>query len=137
MSAANWRKAMNSGAGRLAMGQPRPSVPLSPVTTDSLDDDPDAPAPRWLRFLWRHLAARHVAVLAFVLALPFVATPFITFQIAAQTLALGMIALSLAFLGGYGGMISLAQMTVAGIAGYLAPPSTAPWSRSGGGCQPG
>ena len=49
---------------------------------------------------------------------PFVATPFITFQIAAQSLALGLIALSLTFLGGYGGMISLAQMTVAGIAGY-------------------
>ncbi|MDI9336754.1 MAG: branched-chain amino acid ABC transporter permease, partial [Gammaproteobacteria bacterium] len=31
---------------------------------------------------------------------------------------LGIIALSLSFLGGYGGMVSLAQMTVAGIAGY-------------------
>ena len=30
----------------------------------------------------------------------------------------GLIALSLTFLGGYGGMVSLAQMTVAGIAGY-------------------
>ena len=30
----------------------------------------------------------------------------------------GLIALSLTFLGGYGGMISLAQLTVAGIAGY-------------------
>ena len=29
-----------------------------------------------------------------------------------------MVALSLTFLGGYGGMVSLAQMTVAGIAGY-------------------
>jgi branched-chain amino acid transport system permease protein len=119
MSAANWRKAMNSGAGRLAMGQPRPGVALRAVGATVPDDDVDTSAPRWLRYLWRHLAARHVAVLAFVLALPFVATPFITFQIAAQTLALGMIALSLAFLGGYGGMISLAQMTVAGIAGYL------------------
>ena len=32
---------------------------------------------------------------------------------------LGMIALSLMFLGGYGGMVSLAQMTVAGVAGYM------------------
>ena len=31
---------------------------------------------------------------------------------------LGLIALSLSFLAGYGGMVSLAQMTVAGIAGY-------------------
>ena len=68
----------------------------------------------------RQLCARaHVVVLALLLVYPFVATPFFTFQIAAQSLALGMIALSLAFLGGYGGMISLAQMTVAGIAGYL------------------
>ncbi len=46
------------------------------------------------------------------------ATPFFTFQIGAQSLALGLIALSLTFLAGYGGMVSLAQMTVAGIAGY-------------------
>jgi len=31
---------------------------------------------------------------------------------------LGLIALSLTFLGGYGGMVSLAQMSVAGMAGY-------------------
>jgi branched-chain amino acid transport system permease protein len=59
-----------------------------------------------------------VVVLALLLAFPFVASPFFTFQIGAQTLALGMIALSLTFLGGYGGMVSLAQMTIAGIAGY-------------------
>ena len=45
--------------------------------------------------------------------------PFFTFQIGAQALALGLIALSLTFLAGSGGMISLAQMTVAGIAGYM------------------
>jgi branched-chain amino acid transport system permease protein len=60
----------------------------------------------------------HVVVLAGLIAYPFVATPFFTYQIGAQALALGLIALSLTFLGGYGGMISLAQMTVAGIAGY-------------------
>ena len=30
-----------------------------------------------------------------------------------------MVALSLMFLAGYGGMVSLAQMTVAGVAGYM------------------
>ena len=40
-------------------------------------------------------------------------SPFIKFQIGAQTLALGLIALSLTFWVGYGGMVSLAQMTVA------------------------
>ena len=58
-------------------------------------------------------------MLAAVLLYPFVASPFFTYQIGAQSLALGLIALSLTFLGGYGGMVSLAQMTVAGFAGYL------------------
>ncbi len=69
----------------------------------------------WLR---SRVSARHVVVLLALLAFPFLATPFFTYQIAAQSLILGMVALSLTFLGGYGGMISLAQMTVAGIAGY-------------------
>jgi len=120
MSAANWRKAMNSGAGRMAMtARPAPLARVSSLAADVGDRDVDAGAPAWLRFLWRNLSARHVIVLVLLMVYPFVATPFFTFQIAAQSLALGMIALSLAFLGGYGGMISLAQMTVAGIAGYL------------------
>ena len=82
-------------------------------------DDVDSSAPRWLRFLWRHVRARHIAALAVLIAFPLVASPFFTFQIGGQALALGIIALSLSFLGGYGGMISLAQMTIAGIAGYL------------------
>jgi branched-chain amino acid transport system permease protein len=61
---------------------------------------------------------RHVVVLVAALVFPFVATPFFTFQVAAQSLVLGLIALSLSFLAGYGGMVSLAQMTVAGMAGY-------------------
>jgi len=67
---------------------------------------------------WPTLRLRHGVVLLAALLLPFVASPFITFQVAAQSLVLGLIALSLTFLGGYGGMVSLAQMTVAGIAGY-------------------
>jgi branched-chain amino acid transport system permease protein len=70
-----------------------------------------APAPRASRRATSSLAARA--------ALPVVASPFFTYQIGAQSLALGLIALSLTFLGGYGGMVSLAQMTVAGVAGYL------------------
>ena len=58
-------------------------------------------------------------MLVALLVFPAFASPFFTFQIGGQALALGIIALSLSFLGGYGGMISLAQMTVAGIAGYL------------------
>ena len=59
------------------------------------------------------------ALLAAGLAVfPLIVPPFIAFQLGAQSLILGMIALSLMVLAGYGGMVSLAQLTVAGIAGY-------------------
>ncbi len=57
--------------------------------------------------------------LALLIAYPLIVPPFWALQIGAQTLILGTIALSLMFLAGYGGMVSLAQMTVAGIAGYM------------------
>ncbi|MET1026112.1 MAG: hypothetical protein ABWY00_03010, partial [Dongiaceae bacterium] len=53
-----------------------------------------------------------------LLVYPHLATPFFIVQVGAQTLYLGVIALSLMFLAGYGGMVSLSQMTVAGVAGY-------------------
>jgi branched-chain amino acid transport system permease protein len=62
---------------------------------------------------------RYVVVLAALVVYPWIASNFFVFQIGAQSLILGIIALSLAFLAGYGGMVSLSQMTVAGIAGYV------------------
>jgi branched-chain amino acid transport system permease protein len=117
MSAAQWRRAMNGGLA--AANRPRPASPR-PVSTAPAVEDPyaDSDAPRWLKYLWRTLEPRHVFIGAFVLVFPFIATPFFTFQVASQSLILGLIALSLSFLAGYGGMVSLAQMTVAGIAGY-------------------
>ena len=95
---------MNAGAGRLAMGKALEKRPPAQVATGP----------------WQNpVRARHLLVLVFLLAFPVFASPFITYQIGAQALAFGLIALSLTFLGGYGGMISLAQMTVAGIAGYM------------------
>jgi len=121
MSAAQWRKAMNAGAAGQAWPRQRRAAPVpatsAPAEGASAYADQDAPA--WLKWIWQRVAARHVFVLALVIVYPLVATPFFTFQIGAQSLALGLIALSLTFLGGYGGMISLAQMTVAGIAGYM------------------
>lgn len=114
MSAAQWRRAMSSTASARSATTARTPMPVAPPA----DPYVDSGAPRWLQYLWRTLAPRHVFVGLFVLLFPFVATPFFTFQVAAQSLVLGLIALSLTFLGGYGGMVSLAQMTVAGIAGY-------------------
>jgi len=122
MSAARWRRAMNAPAGQGAWPRVRPApVAGGPMPAQALAaSDPYAgsDAPRWLKFLWRTLSARHVFTLLALLVFPFVATPFITFQVAAQALVLGLVALSLTFLGGYGGMVSLAQMSVAGMAGY-------------------
>jgi branched-chain amino acid transport system permease protein len=136
MSAAYWRRAMNAGlaAGARPLPLPKPAM-TAPAQPQSLDPYADSDAPRWLKFIWRHVDMRHSFTLAALLVFPFVAAPFFTFQIAAQSLALGLIALSLTFLGGYGGMVSLAQMTVAGIAAYavsiLGPSATAspgwPW----------
>jgi len=60
----------------------------------------------------------HACIALALLLYPAVATPFFTFQVGAQSLVLGLVALSLALLAGYGGMVTLSQMTVAGIAGY-------------------
>ena len=115
MSAAYWRKAMNSGAVA-ARGNvvALPGGRAAPVVAPSRER-----GPLWITTAWQSLRLRHVVVLALLIAYPFFASPFLTFQIGGQALALGLIALSLTFLGGYGGMLSLAQMTVAGITGYV------------------
>ncbi len=60
-----------------------------------------------------------IAAFLLLLAYPSFASDFFVFQIGAYSLILGTIALSLMMLAGYGGMVSLAQLTVAGFAGYL------------------
>jgi len=61
-----------------------------------------------------------VWLIAFVLLImPVIASDFVLFQLFGWSFILGMIGLSLMFLAGYGGMVSLVQMTVAGFAGYM------------------
>ncbi len=117
MSAADWRGAMNAGSGRLAMGKATPvgAPRVSSRTKGVRDEILESQSPPFRS----GIRARHLVVLAFVLLYPLFATPFLTYQIGAQSLIFGLVALSLTFLGGYGGMVSLAQMTVAGIAGYM------------------
>jgi branched-chain amino acid transport system permease protein len=122
MSAAQWRRAMNtSGKGAWAGGAAR-QAPV-PATTNtpkpsSAPDYADQDAPNWLKWIWQRVSARHALVFLALVIYPFIASPFFTFQIGAQALVMGIIALSLTFLGGFGGMVSLAQWTVAGAAGY-------------------
>ncbi|MGO4395338.1 branched-chain amino acid ABC transporter permease [Variovorax sp. M-6] len=114
MSAARWRRAMQASSTAAA-----PARSAAPPRLAGSATRPQAAAPAWWRSALGAVKLRHLLVAAFVLAYPFVASPFFTFQIGAQALALGLIALSLTFLGGYGGMVSLAQMTVAGFAAYM------------------
>jgi branched-chain amino acid transport system permease protein len=62
-------------------------------------------------------AAWIVAIL--LLIMPAIANNFFLIEIFGTSLILGIIALSLMFLAGYGGMVSLMQLTVAGFAGYM------------------
>ncbi|MHC2841439.1 branched-chain amino acid ABC transporter permease [Bradyrhizobium diazoefficiens] len=62
-------------------------------------------------------AAWIVAVL--LLIMPLIANGFFLIEIFATTLILGIMALSLMFLAGYGGMVSLMQLTIAGFAAYM------------------
>lgn len=110
MSAARWRKAMNAGADRWGSPPAHHHPTNVPVETQT--------ARGWWARAYDTIQPHHIVTLVALLVFPFVASPFLTFQVGAQSLALGLVALSLMFLSGYGGMVSLAQMTVAGVAGY-------------------
>lgn len=78
-----------------------------------------------------------VAVVALLLVYPMVMPRFWVLSIAANAMILGIAALSLVFMSGYGGMLSLAQAALAGFAAYmlalasLEPSSTAVGSTIG------
>ncbi len=67
----------------------------------------------------RAIAVKYILLITLLLIYPWLASPFWAVQIGAQSLVLGIIALSLTFLAGYGGMVSFAQLSVAGCAGYM------------------
>ncbi len=71
-------------------------------------------APGWVE----RLGVAHVLLGLIFLVYPSAASDFFLTQIGGYTLILGTLALSLMLLAGYGGMVSLAQITVAGVAGY-------------------
>ena len=86
----------------------------SPVFAQGAKSRATSP-PDWLRRI--HPATWLLAV--FLLFLPAFANDFMQLQVFGWAFVLGMIALSLMFLAGYGGMVSLVQMTVAACAGYM------------------
>ena len=76
-------------------------------------------APRFGEAIPGQFGVGHLALAAALLLYPAVASDFFLTQIGAYSLIWGMIALSLMMLAGYGGMVSLAQISVAGLAGYV------------------
>jgi branched-chain amino acid transport system permease protein len=62
--------------------------------------------------------AASVALLAVLVVLPAVIPPFFVGNILGRAIVFGIIAMSLTFLATYGGFVSLAQMMIAGVAGY-------------------
>jgi branched-chain amino acid transport system permease protein len=73
-----------------------------------------APQQNWLD----KIGAGHVILGTALLLYPLVASDFFLTQIAGYSMIFGVLSLSLMLLAGYGGMLSLAQITVAGIAAY-------------------
>src|SRR5207253_9466212 len=59
------------------------------------------------------------AALVFAVIAPFILPGFWTANLLTQTLILGIVAASLIFLSAYGGMVSLAQVSLYGIAGFV------------------
>lgn len=74
---------------------------------------------RLARAWFQRIPPGYAVLVALLLIMPGFAADFVLYQIFGWTFILGMIALSLMFLAGYGGMVSLVQMTVAGLAGYV------------------
>src|SRR5882724_3301060 len=58
-------------------------------------------------------------VVLILMIMPLIANGFFLIESFGTTLILGVIAFSLMFLAGYGGMVSLMQLTIAGFAGYM------------------
>jgi branched-chain amino acid transport system permease protein len=78
-----------------------------------------AAAPPQLPRALREIPPAAWIVAVILLLLPAFSNGFWQAQILGWSFILGMIALSLMFLAGYGGMVSLVQMSVAGLAGYM------------------
>ena len=81
---------------------------------------PAAAAPPLTARAWPEFDNPATWIVAIILlVMPLIANGFFLIEIFAATLMLGTIALSLMFLAGYGGMVSLMQLTIAGFAAYM------------------
>src|SRR5213078_403783 len=86
VSAAQWRRAMNSAA----TASVRAPAPLRAVESTATHERGDRLTRSWVA-TWRDVRPHHLVVLVFLLVYPAVASPFFTYQIGAQALGLGLI----------------------------------------------
>ena len=70
-----------------------------------------------MTFRFRGDVLRAIVALVALILLPFILSDFLTLVIGVKALWIGIAALSLTFLAGYGGMVSLAQTAMYGVAG--------------------
>lgn len=89
------------------------------VTEHSGETHPLPADRRWPVYSPAQIPAPYWVVGVILLFMPAFASDFVLFQIFGWSFILGMIALSLMFLAGYGGMVSLVQMSVAACAAYM------------------
>jgi branched-chain amino acid transport system permease protein len=73
----------------------------------------------WIGRLYASVPPATWALGVLLLLAPLFCSNFVLTEVLGWAFIYGMIGLSLMFLGGYGGMVSLVQMTVAGCAGYM------------------
>ncbi|MFD0914859.1 branched-chain amino acid ABC transporter permease [Pseudahrensia aquimaris] len=88
---------------------------MNGTLTDAARSNDQALSASW----YERIPTAYWIIGAVLLLMPLVASGFVLNQIFGWSFILGMIALSLMFLAGYGGMVSLVQMTIAAIAGYM------------------
>lgn len=94
------------------------TTPKNLVTksTFAVDDASSKEAnPAW----YERISVGYWVLAVILLIMPAMASDFTLDQIFGRAFIIGMIALSLMFLAGYGGMVSIAQMTIAAISGYM------------------
>jgi branched-chain amino acid transport system permease protein len=83
-----------------------------------INNGADAGPQSKLTTLLSAVPARVWVVGLILLLIPNFTSDFLQYQVFGWAFVLGLISLSLMFLAGYGGMVSLVQMTVAAVAGY-------------------
>lgn len=99
--------------GRLLAGRPVGAAPVGLRGGEARGARRTEPA--W----FERIPAAYWVVGVLLVIMPLFASDFALYQVFGWAFILGMIALSLMFLAGYGGMVSIVQMTVAALAGYM------------------